>query len=212
LAAGNFSASAAPPQNVPDTLIPGIPGTAAAPTDNIAGEALAYLELQPGFYTMVVNSDDGFQVSMGNADNPTFLVLGLFDAGRGSADTVFYFGVQEAGVYLFRLLWFEGTGGANVEWFTVNPDGSRALVNGTQTGSISAFRTRTVPEPEIPVGGEATFDPPTISDGQVTLSWEGSGTLQETTDLINWTDSTNQANPQTVTPEGVFKAYRISTP
>ena len=212
VAAGNFSASAAPPQNVPDTLIPGIPGTAAAPTDNIAGEALAYLELQPGFYTMVVNSDDGFQVSMGNADNPTYLVLGLFDGGRGSADTVFNFGVEEAGVYLFRLLWFEGGGGANVEWFTVNPDGSRALVNGAQTGAISAFRTRTVPEPEIPVGGEAIFDPPTISDGQVTLSWEGVGTLQETTDLINWTNSANQANPQTVTPEGTFKAYRIATP
>jgi hypothetical protein len=46
----------------------------------------------------------------------------------------------------------------------------------------------------------------------VTLSWEGTGTLQETTDLINWTDSANQANPQTITPEGTFKAYRISTP
>ena len=208
-AAGNFSANAAPPQDVADEGIPGIPGTAALPTDNIAAEALAYLELQPGFYTMVGNSDDGFQVSMGNADNPTYLVLGLFDGGRGSADTVFFFAVEEAGVYLFRLLWFEGGGGANVEWFTVNPDGSRALVNGTQTGSISAFRTRTVPEPEIPVGGDATFNPPTISGGQVNLSWEGAGTLQETTDLINWTNSASQANPQTVAPEGTIKAYRI---
>jgi len=209
IAAGNFSVSAAAPQNVADTLVPGIPGTAAANTDNIAAEALAYLELQPGFYTMVVNSDDGFQASMGNASQPTHLVLGLFDAGRGSADTVFYFAVEKAGVYLFRLLWFEGNGGANVEWFTVNPDGSRALVNGTQTGSLKSFRTRTVPEPEIPVGGDATFNPPTITGGQVNLSWEGTGTLQESADLINWTNSASQANPQTVAPVGTIKAYRI---
>lgn len=206
---GNFQATAAPPQNVPDLPIPGIPGAAAAPTDNIGAEAFAYLELQPGFYTMVVNSDDGFQVSMGNADNPRYLVLGLFDAGRGAADTVFNFVVDRAGVYLFRLLWFEGGGGANVEWFTVNADGSRALVNGTQTGSISAFRTRTVPEPELPSGEEATFNLPTLADGQITLSWEGSGTLQESTNLVDWTNSPNQSNPQTVVPEGTIKAYRI---
>jgi hypothetical protein len=208
-AAGNFTSAAAAPQNVPDTVIPGIPGTATAPLDNIAAECFAYLELQPGFYTMVVNSDDGFEVSMGNATEPKHLSLGLFDAGRGYADTVFYFGVEEAGVYLFRLLWFEGGGGAGVEWFTVNPDGSRALVNGTQTGALTSFRTRTVPEPEIPVGGEATFNPPTITGGQVNLSWEGTGTLQESTDLINWTGSANQANPQVITPEGTIKAYRI---
>jgi hypothetical protein len=206
---GNFQATATPPQDVPDLPIPGIPGAAAAPTDNIGAEALTYLELQPGVYTMVVNSDDGFQVSMGNADNPTYLVLGLFDAGRGAADTVFNFVVEEAGVYLFRLLWFEGGGGANVEWFTVNSDGSRALVGGTQTGSLSAFRTRTVPEPELPTGGEATFNLPTLADGQVTLSWEGSGTLQESTNLVDWTDSPDQSNPQTVAPEGTIKAYRI---
>ena len=41
------------------------------------------------------------------------------------------------------------------------------------------------------------------------LSWEGTGTLQESIDLINWTNSANQANPQTVAPEGTIKAYRI---
>jgi hypothetical protein len=114
-AAGNFTAAAAPPQDVPDLLIPGIPGSAAAPTDNIAAECFAYLELQPGFYTMVVNSDDGFEVTAGingTVEEMKFLSLGLFDAGRGYADTVFYFGVEEAGVYFFRLLWFEGGGGA----------------------------------------------------------------------------------------------------
>jgi hypothetical protein len=207
--AGNFNVNAAAPQNVADVVIP---GAVNADPDYVASETLAYLELQPGFYQMVVNSDDGFEVTTGNATQPKYLSLGLFDAGRAYADTVFYFGVEKAGVYLFRLLWFEGTGGAGVEWFTVNPNGSRALVNGTQTGAIRSFRTRTVAEPELPVGGEASFNPPTISNGQVNLSWEGTGTLQESTDLVNWTNSASQANPQTITPEGTFKAYRISTP
>ncbi len=68
-AAGNFTSTAAAPQNVPDEGIPGIPGSATANTDNIAGEARAFLELDTGFYRMVVNSDDGFEVTMGN-DTP----------------------------------------------------------------------------------------------------------------------------------------------
>ncbi|MCB1127303.1 MAG: hypothetical protein KDM81_12455, partial [Verrucomicrobiae bacterium] len=65
-AAGNFSASAAAPLNVADLAIPGIPGNAAAPNDNIAGECFAYVEFtQAGIYTMGVNSDDGFRVTVG---------------------------------------------------------------------------------------------------------------------------------------------------
>jgi hypothetical protein len=214
VAAGNFSSTAGAPLNVPDELIPGIPGTTAS-TDNIAAEALTFLDLEAGFHQMVVNSDDGFLVTAGTADSPKYLSLGQFDAGRGAADTTFYFNVEQAGVHFFRLLWFEGGGGASVEWFTVNVDSlggilSRDLVGGQQAESIPAFRTRTVPEPELP--SEATFDPPTISDGTVTLSWTGAGTLEETTNLIDWTTSADQSNPQTVTPDGVFKAYRILVP
>ncbi|MCI0536301.1 MAG: hypothetical protein L0Z50_13860, partial [Verrucomicrobiales bacterium] len=150
--AGRFNSAAEGALAVVDEAIPGIPGTDGT-NDNVAGEALAFLEIpQAGLYTMVVNSDDGFQVSAGTANNPSAYVLGQFDAGRGAADTVFYFKVDQPGVYFFRLLWFEGGGGANVEWFTVNADGTRALVNGGQTGALKAFRKRSVPEPEIPTG------------------------------------------------------------
>src|SRR5687768_14807641 len=58
---GHFRASAAAPQDVADDFIPGIPGQG---TDNIAAEALTFLEIpQAGIYTMVVNSDDGFRVT-----------------------------------------------------------------------------------------------------------------------------------------------------
>ena len=45
-------------------------------------------------------------------------------------------------------------------------------------------------------------------NGTVTLSWSGSGTLQESTDLTNWAPAANQSNPRTFTPVGL-KFYRV---
>lgn len=174
--AGIFSSNGEGDLAVSDDPIPGIPGTTGS-KDNIAGEALTYLEIPtPGIYTMVVRSDDGFQVSVGNLTNPTFQVLGNFDAGRGDGPTEFYFQVTKAGVYLFRLLWFEGTGGASVEWFTINPNGTSALVGGNQPGSLKAFRVRTVAEPPINNVPATISVPPT----GLTIQEGGSGTLSVT--------------------------------
>jgi hypothetical protein len=213
--AGRFTAAAAAPLSVPDDLIPGIPGTTAS-TDNIAAESLAYLELQPGFYSMVVNSDDGFQVSTGNADNPTYLVLGKFDAGRGASDSVFFFNIEEAGVYLFRLLWFEGGGGASVEWFTINADGSAALINGEQTGAIKSFRTRTVPEPALPASNPAEFESIVKNaDGSITVTWTGTGVLEISETITNpdWQQVEGATSPYTFAPTAnlLFKRIRTGT-
>jgi len=209
-AQGNFTANAAAPQDVPEELLPGIPGTTGS-TDNIAAECLTYLELQPSVYQMVVNSDDGFEVTTGiksaNVADMKFLSLGRFDAGRGAADTVFYFTVTQPGVYFFRLLWFEGGGGANVEWFTLNPNGSRALVNGTQTGSIKAYRTRTVAEPTLPA--TSTTLTVTRTAGNIAIAWVGTGTVQESTDLKTWTDVANSTNPYTTSATQGAKFYRV---
>jgi hypothetical protein len=111
----------------PDEPIP-----AATSDNNLAYEIIAYLDLKRGAYTMGVNSDDGFKVTAGPLSRDAFATpLGLFDAGRGSADTLFDFVVEQDGVYPFRLLWFEGTGDANVEWFMVSPTGQKILLNDT---------------------------------------------------------------------------------
>ena len=137
---------------IPNTPIPGIPGSgndqshtgaeAGAANNNIVTEVVTYLQLSPGCYRMGVNSDDGFKVSVAPGQGGPFgLVLGSFNGGRGSSDTVFDFAVDTAGYYPFRLLWWEGSGGANCEWYAVNLDnGSRILINGPQSGSIKAFR------------------------------------------------------------------------
>jgi len=41
--------------------------------------------------------------------------------GRGVAETLFNFVVAADGLYSARLLWFEGGGDANVEWYSVDP-------------------------------------------------------------------------------------------
>ncbi len=152
-AAGIFSSNGLDDLFVPEENIPGIPGTLPdgnISTDNIGGEALTFLEVPaPGIYTMVVRSDDGFQVSAGVLDNPVFQVLGGYDGGRGDAPTEFYFRATKAGVYLFRLLWYEGGGGASVEWYTVNASGTPALVGGSQTGALRAFKLRPGGEPTL---------------------------------------------------------------
>jgi hypothetical protein len=143
--------------------------------------------------------------SIGGDTIPT---LGYFNDGRGAGTaTTFGFQITKPGVYPFRLLWFEGGGGASCEWFMISATGVQALINDPANAAVGLTAFRNAPAVVEPT--EATFNAPTLANGQVTLSWEGTGTLQESTDLINWNTSANQANPQTVAPEGTIKAYRI---
>jgi hypothetical protein len=110
----------------PDQPFPGL-----AHTLNFAVEVLAFLELQPGRYYMGVNSDDGFAVYTGpNARDLFAMNLGRFDGGRGATDSIFQFRVTEAGLYPFRLVYYQGEGDGNLEWFTMNPlTGAKVLIN-----------------------------------------------------------------------------------
>jgi len=130
-----------------DMLFPGIPG-ANGLNGSSALEVLTYLQFQaPGVYQMGVNSDDGFAVTEGKNPRDRFaLLLGQYDGGKGSSDVLFYLAVTNAGIYPVRLMWENGNGeagnGANLEWFTVQPDGTKILVNdpaSTNTTGIKAF-------------------------------------------------------------------------
>ncbi len=206
--AGNFNSSTLDPKLfVYDELIPGIPGLEGG-YDYIAGEALAYVALpEAGVYTMGVNSDDGFQVSVGTTNNTTFLVLGGYDAGRGAADTLFHFAVEEPGLYLFRLLWFEGSGGASVEWFTVWPNGDRALLNGpsdTAVPALETYRRRTVAEPDLPSQGGVSDI--TVESGMVVITY--TGTLKSAASVEGpYTEVAGAASPYTVEPSESQRFY-----
>ncbi len=130
-----------------DDVMPGIPATDGS-TDGIAAEIITYIELPAGAVTMGVNSDDGFRTSAGVVTDAFGNInLGEFDGGRGAADTLYTFVVEEAGVYPFRTIWEEGGGGANVEWFTVKADGTKVLLNDTANGGFKTYRAITSPTP-----------------------------------------------------------------
>lgn len=131
-------------------VIPGIPNPSTPDyADNIAMEAIAYLDLAAGDYTMGVNSDDGFRVTVGWDARDQFgtLELGIFDAGRGAADSTFQFKITQAGLYSFRLVYFQGNGGANVSWF-MGPSDNKVLINDPNiSDSVKAYQSLKTPEP-----------------------------------------------------------------
>ena len=131
--------------------IPGIPGTTQS-TDNIALEANTYLDLSAGTYTMVVNSDDGFKLAVGRDARDWFkrITVGVYEGARGAADTVFKLSVSQDGLYSFRLLWYESSGGANVAWFSAdatNTDTRVLINNSSDPSAIKAYRAVSEPRP-----------------------------------------------------------------
>ncbi len=117
---------------------------------------LAFLQFaKAGVYNMGVNSDDGFAVTVGPQPRDRLAaVAGQYDTGRGSADTTFWLVVTNAGTYPFCLRYENGngsfTGGnaANLEWFTVQPDGTKILINdpsSTNTSGVKAFYSGPAP-------------------------------------------------------------------
>jgi hypothetical protein len=120
---------------------------------------------------MGVNSDDGFRAQAGYINVPADgAVLGQFEGGRGASDTLFTFVVASAGVYPIRVIWQEGGGGANIEFFSVKADGTKVLVNDTANGGLKAYRVGVAPAkpaaaPTISVARNA--------NGSLTVTFEG---------------------------------------
>lgn len=117
--------------------------------------------------------------------------LGQFQGGRGSTDSSFQFYVPAAGVYPFRLVWFNGGGDANLEWFTIDDAGVRTPIN-DPASPVKAWINRTAP-PRV------TMNKPLVSGSNVTLSWTGTGELELATSPSGpWFKAPVQTNPQTL--------------
>jgi hypothetical protein len=159
---GQINATGAQPDNFNAIEPEGEPGTAAgayvnwftpgvelgqfAEPENYVVETIAYVQLDAGLHRWGVNSDDGFRVTVAPGQpSPFGLVLGQFDGGRGAADTLFDFVVEETGYYPVRLLYWQGGGGASAEWFSVDIEtGQRILIGDTQYypgDAYEVFRT-----------------------------------------------------------------------
>jgi len=124
---------------------------------NYTEEALTYIEFpEAGTYTMGVNSDDGFGV-WATGINPkdrlssNAYAVGQYDSTRGSGDTLFQLSIAKAGIYPFRLVYFQAGGGANVSWFSVitNSDSTNyVLINDLSTpGALKSYSTAKIAPP-----------------------------------------------------------------
>jgi hypothetical protein len=209
--AGNFN---------PNDPVPGIPGLDwdgtededAAGVNNFAAEFITFLELDPGLYSMGVNSDDGFIVTVGDraADPLPANRLGLFDGGRGATDSIFAFVIEQAGIYPFGLVWWEGGGGASVEWFTAAPDGSKTLINDSAvTTSVKAYRAGpTRPQIRLVEPAADAVDAPVASNIRIVL---GDGTTQVQQDSIELALDGQPVTP-VVNKSGAFTTITYDPP
>jgi hypothetical protein len=138
---------------------------AGNPNNNIAVEALMYLQLTNGNYIFAVRSDDGFKLTEGPTLTNQNLTLSTFDGGRGNgAPTLTYVTVVTNGLYPIRLLYYQAGSGGNVEFYTIR-NGTPILINdSTNSNAIKAFQVVASPA-ALPVtilnpahtGGSTTF-------------------------------------------------------
>ena len=202
----------------PTTTFPGIPGNAVTgnPIENFVEEIIAALEFTaPGMYTMAVNTDwtgfpnatDGYLVRAGSnpKNEAASIVLGFFDAlapagpARGVANSPFQFYVPQPGIYPFRLMYYQSAGTANLEWYMLNADGTRTLINDTQPNAVPAYYqwTASAPRPNLSVARSPTG---------LTLTF--TGTLESADNPTGpWTNLAG-ASPLPITAASPKKFYR----
>lgn len=200
---GNFRQSLT---GQPDEPVPGIPGTGlsgAARFENITAEVFAYLDLPAGYQKFGIGGDDGWKLQIGTPGQTDGPILFSRDRGAGPRDIPVAFVVPEAGLYPVRLVWYQGNGGGNLEFFSYGPNNSKILVNDrSNPAAIKAYA-------KAKGGGVA---PSVAIERQgAGLAVTFTGRLQSSDALgsaANWTDVPNAASPLTVAPSGAAKFYR----
>ncbi|MFN0066775.1 MAG: hypothetical protein ACKVYV_03975 [Limisphaerales bacterium] len=154
---------------------PGVPGSGGH-TAKFAVEVVGFLDLPAGDTTFGVsvtaertdvNDDDNYQVFVGVSPYDFFATkVGEYQRNAPGFQNAFRNENQwtvtapSAGVYPFRLVYWQGTREANLNWYTVTADGERILVNDTANArSVKAYRTSSVARTGAPYIGEVSPPP-----------------------------------------------------
>jgi hypothetical protein len=126
-------------------------------------------------------------------------VVGFADVGRGSTDTLYAVNIATPGLYPLRTVYWQGGGGGDCEWFTVNPDGSKVLLNSTSASALKTYRAvKAVERPTLAVSKAAD---------KVTITF--TGTLQSSATVDGaYTDVAGASSPYTVTTSDAAKFFR----
>jgi hypothetical protein len=103
------------------------------------------------------------------------LVLGAYEGTRGAqVPSEFAVLVYQEGLYPVRLVYFDGGGGASVEFYTANNSNApstsgRVLVNGADELAQVPVPAYRVVQPALAIQKQA---------GQIVISWFGGGNFQ----------------------------------
>jgi hypothetical protein len=168
-----IDADGAPLMSFAPIPFPGIPGTGGH-TTRFAVEVIGFLELTAGTHTMGVsvgtdrtdvNNDDSYQVFVGVNPRDFFASkVGEFERfappfrGDTHTESQFTISAATAGVYPFRLVYWQTGLGANLQWYSILPNtGERILINDPNDArSIKSFRKINVARSTSPYVAEVS--------------------------------------------------------
>ncbi len=157
-------------------LFPGIPGNGGS-TAAFAVEVVGWVELPVGETTFGVavgtdrtdvNNDDSYVVTVGTNPRDFFgLKVGEFErfapafTSNTKNENQWTVAAPEAGLYPFRLVYWQTGLGANLQWYTVASDGARLLLNDTATDprALRVFRDNSSPNANGPYVAEVSPSP-----------------------------------------------------
>jgi len=202
--------------NFTPEAFPGIPGVGGHTTKFVA-EAVAFLELPAGETTFGVsvgtdrtdvNDDDSYVVSVGAVPRDFFATkVGEFerDAPAFSSDThnenQWTVSAPRAGVYPFRLVYWQSGRGANLQFYTVLSSGERLLVNDSADArAIKAFRRSSTADAGAPYVGEVSPLPGSAGNSPAAaisaVVFDGTRAVQDATVKLSLNGQAVTAAPQ----------------
>jgi hypothetical protein len=152
-----------------ETMVPGLEPDING-TDDFAVEIRAWLELAAGIHRFGVVTDDGYKISSGKSPADKEPILAYHNGGP--ANETFDFIVSEAGIYPFRMVWYERGGNAYAEWFSVNvATGERILIGDWSVpASIKAFTEIFItPQPVIKLESASAVTGPWVEEASAVV-------------------------------------------
>lgn len=153
-----------------EQLVPGL-DEAQFGTDDFAVEINTWLELPAGPVRFRIVTDDGYKLSSGRSPNDKEPVLGFHNGGPANETVEFI--VPAAGLYPFRLVWYERGGNAYAEWSAEDlaDPAKRTLINDPNTpGAIKAFTQVPPPTPAVTLLAASVVTGPYDPDPSATVN------------------------------------------
>lgn len=192
-------------------------------TNDVSLIFAGYMEFpQAGIYAMTVNSDDGFKVTVPQANprSQAGTILGWVSAGRGNTTgagfgprgniTHFVFRIPQAGAYPIRCIYENGGGGVNVEWtiyqFLANGSVARMHVGETNTPAIKIYQDSSLSGPYITSMNPAIPYQLLAGDAQTMRVGRGQDII------INLHDGNTTLTSASLTVGGVTQPVDVSQP